>query len=161
MTVGGGFEVRTSDLVGTLVLAGARPMALGGDLVVDLKTLETGIGLRNTHLRDSYLEVGKGEGFQKAVLSNLKLGDVDPATFQGRAAFTGDLALHGTKVAVKGEAEIRREGSSLRVNATFPVRISEYGIAKPQYLGVGVRDEVQVKVTLVLNAASGAEGAIR
>ena len=95
------------------------------------------------------------------MLSNLKLSDVDPGTFQGRTAFTGDLALHGAKVQVKGLAEIRREGSSFRVNATFPLRISDYGIAKPQYLGVGVRDEVQVKVTLVLNEAPGAEGATR
>ena len=115
-----------------------------------------------THLRDSYLEVGRGEGFEKAVLSNLKLGDVDPGTFQGRTAFTGDLALHGTKVQVKGEAEIRREGSSsFRVNATFPVRISDYGIAKPQYLGVGVRDEVQVKVSLALSDVPVAKGAAR
>ncbi len=161
MTVGGGFEARTSALLGTLVLAGARPVALGGDLVVDLKTLETGIGLRNTHLRDSYLEVGRGEGFEKAVLSNLKLGDVDPGTFQGRTAFTGDLALHGTKKQVTGEAEIHREGTSFRVNATFPVRTSDYGIAKPQYLGVGVREEVQVKVTLALSAVPVAEGAAR
>lgn len=161
MTVGGGFEARTSALLGTLALAGARPVALGGDLVVDLRTLDTGIGLRNTHLRDAYLEVGKGDGFEKAVLSNLKLGDVDPETFQGRTAFTGDLALHGAKVQVTGEAEIRREGKSFRVNATFPVRISDYGIAKPQYLGVGVRDVVQVKVTLDLSDASVAEGAAR
>jgi len=161
MTLGGGFEARTSALLGNLGLAGARPVALGGDLVVDLKTLETGIGLRNAHLRDSYLEVGKGDGFEKAVLSNLQLGDVDPGTFQGHTGFTGDLALHGRKAQVKGEAEIRREGPSFRVSATFSVRISDYGIAKPQYLGVGVRDEVQVKVTLVLNAAPLAEGAAR
>ena len=161
MTVGGGFEIRTSALVGTLALAGSRPTALGGELVVDLSALQTGIALRDTHLRDSYLEVGKGQGFEKAVLSGLNLGDVDPGTFEGRTAFTGDLALHGTKVQVKGDAEIRREGSSFRVSATFPVRISYHGIPKPQYLGVGVRDEVLVKVTLVLKTAASAEGAIR
>lgn len=35
------------------------------------------------------------------------------------------------------------------MTASFPVRIDDYGIAPPRYLGVGVRNEVQVKVSLV------------
>jgi polyisoprenoid-binding protein YceI len=160
MTVGGGFEATSPTLFGTLALAGVRPTVLAGDLVVDLRTLDTGIGLRDEHLRSEYLEVGKGDGFDKAVLSGLSLGDVDPETFQGRATFTGNLTLHGMKVAVKGQAEIRREGAGLRVEANFPVRIADHGIAKPQYLGIGVRNEVHVKVSLVLrsSAAPPAEG---
>jgi len=161
MTVGGGFEAKTPALVGTLALAGSHPLALGGDLVVDLKTLETGIGLRDDHMRNEYLEVGKGDGFDKAVLSDLQLGEVDPGAFQGRTAFTGNLALHGVKAKVKGQADVHREGATVRVDATFPVTIADYGIAKPQYLGVGVRSEVQVKVSLVLTSAAEAPGAGR
>jgi YceI-like domain len=161
MTVGGGFETRGPLLPGSLALAGVRPVVLGGDLVVDLRTVDTGIGLRNEHLRNAYLEVGKGEGFDKAVLSSLALGDVDPETFQGRTGFTALLSLHGMKVAVKGQADIRREGPTLRVEASFPVRIADYGIANPQYLGIGVRNEVQVKVSLVLGPRAAAAGVAR
>ncbi len=161
MTVGGSFEARTPALLGTLVLAGARPLTFGGDIVVDLKTLDTGIGLRDDHLRNEYLEVGKGDGFEKAVLSGLQLGNLDPDSFQGRTPFTGDLALHGVKVAIRGQAEIRRDASSLRVEASFPVRVADHGIPKPQYLGVGVRDEVQVRVSLILSPSTAADGAVR
>jgi hypothetical protein len=149
MTVGGSFEAKTTSLAGTVALAAARPAAFTGDLTVDLRTLDTGIGMRTDHMRDEYLEVGKGEGFDKAVLSNIHLGDVDAGTFQGRTTFTGSFFVHGAKKDIAGQAEIRREGSSVRVEASFPVTLADHGVPKPQYLGVGVKNQVQIKVSFV------------
>ncbi len=149
MTVGGSFEARTSKLSGTLALASGHPVALNGSLSVDLGSLDTGIGLRNEHLREKYLEVGKGEGFDKVTLSEIRLPDADGEGVQGTTPFTGSFRLHGTTRPVKGQAQIRREGSGVRVEASFPVLLPEYGIEKPRYLGVGVKDEVQVKVSFV------------
>lgn len=160
MTVGGSFEAKTSALTGTLVLTAARPAAFSGTLAVDLRSLDSGIGLRNEHLRDNYLEVGKGDGYQQAVLSDLRL-EGDAATVQGRTGFSGRLRLHGTTREVKGQADVHRDGGSVRVDASFPVTISDYGIPKPQYLGVGVRNEVQVKVSLVATPAAAAASASR
>jgi hypothetical protein len=39
------------------------------------------------------------------------------------------------------------------------VRVSEFGIEKPQYLGVGVRDQVSVNVSLLAEPLEGAEAA--
>jgi hypothetical protein len=149
MTVGGSFEAKTSSLTGALAVGDSRPAVISGDLSVDLRTLDTGMGMRNDHLRNEYLEVGHGEGFERAVLSEIHLGDVDPATFQGRTGFTATFLLHGAKRTVTGHAEIHRDGSSVRVEAGFPVTLADYGIAKPRYLGVGVKDEVEIKVSLV------------
>lgn len=160
MTVGGSFEAKTSTLAGTLTLAAPHAAQFSGDLTVDLKDLDTGIGLRNEHLRNEYLEANKDAAFEHAVLSDIKLGEIDPGTFQGRTPFSGTFLLHGVKKAVTGQADIRREGPSVRVDATFPVTIADYAIAKPQYLGVGVKDQVQVKVSLVALPV-GAEGASR
>lgn len=160
LTVGGSFEARTASLSGTVGLATAHPAAFVGDLAVDLRTLDTGIGMRNDHMREKYLEVGKGDGFEKAVLSDVRLGDVDAETFQGHTTFTGTLLLHGTKRSVTGPAEIHRVGASIRIDATFPITLADHGIPKPQYLGVGVKGEVQVKVSFVATsgAASAANG---
>jgi len=151
LTVGGSFEAKTTALAGSVVEESSRPAVLAGAVTVDLKSLDTGIGLRNDHLRSVYLEVERGDGFDKAVLTDIRLGDVDWDTFQGRTAFTGTILLHGTKRAVKGEAQIRRVGATLRVEAGFPLSIAEFGIAKPQYLGIGVKNDVEAKVTLVLS----------
>jgi polyisoprenoid-binding protein YceI len=155
LTVGGSFEAKTSALAGSLTLSAPRPAAFSGQLSVDLRSLDTGIGLRNEHLRDKYLEVGKGSGFEQAVLSDIRLGG-DADTVQGRTSFSGQLLLHGTTRPVKGQADIRRDGGGVRVEASFPLTLADYGIPKPQYLGVGVRNEVQVKVALVATPATGA-----
>jgi hypothetical protein len=149
MTVGGSFEAKTRSLRGTVALARSRPPVFTGALIVDLRTLETGIGLRDDHLRDKYLEVDRGEGFESAVLSDIQLGEVDAHSFQGRTGFKGTLLLHGTKQAITGQADIHRQGAAVRMEVSFPVTLAAYGIPKPQYVGVGVKDQVVVNVSLV------------
>ena len=156
LTVGGSFEAKTASLVGTLTPVSTRPAAFAGPLTVDLRTLDTSIGLRDEHMRKTYLEVGKGEGFDTAVLSDIDLGEVAAEALRGRARFTGTLLLHGVKKTVTGQAEVRREGASVRVDASFPIALADYGIAKPQYLGIGVKNEVQVRASLVATAAAPA-----
>ena len=158
LTVGGSFEAKTTSLAGTVALASARPAAFTGDLVVDLRTLDTGIAMRTDHMRVEYLEVGKGEGFDKAVLSNIHLGDVDAGTFQGRTTFSGALLVHGARKDVAGQAEIRREGSSVRIEASFSITLADHGVPKPQYLGVGVKNQVQVKVSFVATPVASPAG---
>lgn len=161
MTVGGSFEARTRSLTGTLSLAAAHPDTLDGELSVELDRLDTGIALRDEHLRDGYLEVGKDPGFVKAVLSGIQLPDADAETFQGRTRFSGTFQLHGARRQVLGQAEIRRQGSRVRVEASFPVTLADYGIAKPQYLGVGVKEQVRVEVTLLAEPEPASSGASR
>ena len=110
--MGGSFEAKTSSLAGTLTRLGGIPAVFTGEVVVDLRMLDTGIGLRNTHLRNKYLEIDKGEGFDKAVVSGLQLAEVDPDTFEGRTHFTATLLLHGMRNHVAGDVQVRRTGSS-------------------------------------------------
>jgi hypothetical protein len=64
--------------------------------------------------------------------------------------------LHGTRREVSGTAEIKPTDAGYRVDASFPIRTAEFGIPEPTYLGVGVKDEVQVRVnfTAARQAAS-------
>jgi polyisoprenoid-binding protein YceI len=156
LTVGGSFEAKTDAIRGTVTLA-ASATVFGGDLSVDLGTLDTGISLRNDHLRNKYLEVGRGPGFDRAVLSEIHLGDGDPRGVQGKTHFSGTFLLHGTKRPIAGPATVRQEGKGVRVEASFPVTVSEFGIEKPQYLGVGVKDQVSVTVTFVAQPSAGSE----
>jgi polyisoprenoid-binding protein YceI len=147
LTVGGSFEAKTNALTGELVVNPDKQGTVDGELEVDLRLLETGIGLRDFHMRDAYLEVHKGEGFSSATLDRIRLEGIDPATPVGSAKFRGVLALHGQEREVMGTADIRRVGQSLRVQASFPVKVSDFAIASPTYLGVGVRNEVGVSVS--------------
>ena len=145
MTIGGSFDAKTTALTGTISIAGAS--ALDGSLAVDLRTLDTGISLRNDHLREKYLEVDKGAGFDKAVLSDITLNGLKAEGPDGKGTFSASLTLHGVKKTVSGPAEVRKAGAGSRVKASFPVNLPDYNIAEPRYLGVGVKDTVQVDVT--------------
>ncbi len=153
---GGAFEARGSGLAGTVTPAGSRPVRLGGELSLDLTGLDTGITLRNQHLREKYLEVARGRGFDHAVLSEIAVNDAAGPEFDGRSAFAGSLLLHGVKRAVSGTAEIRRAAGGARVDASFPITLTDFGIEPPEYLGVGVANKVIVRVQLTVAPARGA-----
>jgi polyisoprenoid-binding protein YceI len=143
---GGAFEAKTTALSGTLTLGTSAPMLLKGEISVDLATIDTGIGLRNQHLREKYLEISRGRGFDQAVLSEIRLDQADGEAFQGKTPFAGKLLLHGVGREVGGTAEIHREGTVTRVEAIFPLTLTDFGIEPPEYLGVGVANKLLVKI---------------
>ncbi len=150
LTVGGGFEAKTQAVTGEVALAtAAQPGAVNGSLSVDLRTLKTGIGLRDRHLKDTYLEVPKGPEFEKATIEDIQIDKLD-----GKGTFKGTLVLHGERRPVSGSATLERRDGGYTVQAEFPVRVSEYNITKPTYLGVGVQDEVRIKVALTVQSAT-------
>ncbi len=150
MTIGGTFDATTTALSGALTADGNDPAALNGTLTVDLRTLDTGINLRNEHLRENYLEVTKGPEFDRATLSEIHLTGVDPDAPEGKGSFTGVLRLHGVTKTVTGTIDVRQAGADVHVKASFPVNLADYSIRKPRYLGVGVKDTVTVEVAFAV-----------
>ena len=138
MRPGGAFTATTASMNGTLSLAGEVAVVLG--------TIDTGIGLRNQHLREKYFEIARGQGFDRAVVSDIAFKDADGEAFQGSSTFTGAMLLHGVKHAIDGTADIRHQGNDRRVKAVFSLLMSDYGITAPMYLGVGVADKLLVTV---------------
>jgi polyisoprenoid-binding protein YceI len=143
LTVGGSFEAKTDVVKGEVTVAGPS-QPLNGALHVDLQSLETGIGLRDRHMKNNYLEVEKGAEYAAA-----RLEDIRVEKLAGKTTFRGLLTLHGSRREVTGSAEIKPTSTGYRVEATFPLRTAEFGIPEPTYLGVGVKDEVQVRVNFV------------
>ena len=151
MTVGGSFDAKTTALSGSVTPGASGSPAFEGTFAVDLRTLDTGIGLRNEHLRNDYLEVDKRIRVRRqAVVSEIELKGLNPGALEGKGSFTGLLALHGVKKAVAGSVDVRPAGAGLRVKASFPVSLSDYGIPEPRYLGIGVRNIVQVEVAFTV-----------
>jgi polyisoprenoid-binding protein YceI len=146
MTVGGSFDAKTTAMTGTVTANGGGSTALDGSLSVDLRTLDTGFALRNEHMRQQYLEVDKGPGYETATVSAIGLKGLNADQPAGKGSFTGSLTLHGVTKTVTGAVDVRPQGGGLRVKATFPVNLSDYSIPEPRYLGVGVRNIVDVEV---------------
>jgi hypothetical protein len=147
LTVGGSFDVKSRAVSGRLADPRATP-PLAGTVEVDLRTLDSGIGLRNEHMLERYLEVQRGAGFDKAVISDLRLSAFDPERL-GETGFEGVLLLHNVKKGIAGSVRLRGPLTSPRAEARFRVKLTDYGIPLPQHLGIGVEDEVEIRVSFV------------
>lgn len=154
LTVGGSFDAVTPDISGSLQQTAPDVASYAGELRVNLATLDTGIGLRNDHLRTTYLETERGPDFGHAVLSGIELDAALPGgAGRHETRFSGTLSLHGVERAVEGEAELRRRDGRMQVEAAFSLSLEAFGIPPPRYLGIGVRDAI--RVTVRFEAAGG------
>jgi len=133
--------------VGTLIGKG-NELEIADDgttvtVTVPLANLQTGIALRDRHMRDKYLEVGR---FPKAELVvpraalNINPG-VDP---QGDVQ--GTFSLHGVSKPVTFNFKATRKGEGFGVVAKFKVNVLDFGIQKPSYLGVGINPDMDIEV---------------
>ncbi len=118
-----------------------------GAFVLSLTALDTGINLRNQHMKEKYLEVGK---FPEAKLL-IESVDLPSDISAGEGSrdglpFLGVLTLHGVQKPVAGSAKVERRQSSVEVEAQFGIKLSDFGVTTPSYAGITVAEDVQVKV---------------
>lgn len=129
-------------LRGLLKREGTR---LSGEATAKLDDLDTGMKLRNEHMRTKYLEVSKFPD------SKFKL---EPITFSASEGdfkavpFKGLMTLHGVEKSVSGTADIRVSKVIQSIDANFSVKLSDFGIQIPTFAGVTVAEDVKVKVAM-------------
>src|SRR5579864_3868947 len=111
-------------------------------ITVPLANLSTGIGLRDKHMKEKYLEVPK---FPSAVL-NVARGalKVPAAGDKVEIDVPGTVNLHGQTRPVTVHYEAKRDGSTLVAHGKFHNNMTDFGITVPSYLGVTVKPEVDV-----------------
>ena len=119
----------------------------GGNLkiVVPLTNLATGIGLRDQHMKEKYLEVGKYPDSTLAIArSALRL----PAGGERvEADAPGTLQLHGQTRPVSVHYQATRDGDAFAAAGRFHLNMTEFGVNVPSYLGVTVKPDVDVFAT--------------
>jgi polyisoprenoid-binding protein YceI len=119
------------------------------DFYVDLNTLDTGIGLRDKHMRDNYLETEKypfAEFTGKITpIPSLSTGTKSPVTAVGK------FKIHGVEreIEVKGTLSKNAKGE-LELEAGFEVLLSDYKIPLPKlvFYELAENQEVSIKATL-------------
>ena len=126
----GDFTARANTLAGSAMKKGDVVMAK--NIRFKLSDLQSGVELRDTHMKEKYLEVEK---FPTAELVAAK-GE--------NGKFKAILKIRGKSNPVSGSYKI--SGSELTAN--FKTTLSAWGIPEASYMGVSVEDEVTVTVTL-------------
>lgn len=114
-----------------------------GTATYNLAALDTGIEMRDTHMKDKYLEVPK---YPQAELTITKLNL--PESHKGEnLPFEGQLTLHGVKKPISGTANIEKTGSSLNTKFEYKILLANFGIEIPSYMGIKIANEVTVTTT--------------
>lgn len=127
---------------------------VSGTLAVDMKSFETGISMRDSHMKEKYLEVRKYPD-SKLAITELIVPENTAATAQ--VPFKGNLTLHGETRPVTGTATVQKTGDTAKVHADFGLKISDYRIAVPTFAGITMADEVAMAVDGVAPLTGGSK----
>ena len=126
-----------------LVLNGGK---LSGEVTFMLDSLKTGIDMRDEHMKEKYLQV-KANPVARLTLTELALptGWSLQNPLVNSANFRGKLMLHGVSHDIEGTYSI--DSAQLGATAQFEIKLSDYNIDIPNYLGVKVADTVKVSTS--------------
>ena len=131
------------------------PGALGDSITVavevDLASLDTGIGLRNEHMRKNHLETDR---YPKARFVGGAIRTPHPTTLAPDTAIAltveGNFELHGVTRRLKMSIEVtyaaREASPAVHVVGRFPVALSDFSIQRPQFLLMRLGEVQQVTV---------------
>jgi polyisoprenoid-binding protein YceI len=109
-------------------------------LRVPLDRLDTGIELRNKHMREKYLETAKYPNAELVVAR----AEVPSGAATGEA--NGTMKLHGQSKPVRFQYTVKPNGKSSIVTGKVRVNLKDYGIEEPSFMGAKVRPDVDVSV---------------
>jgi len=113
-------------------------------VVVQLTAMTTGMSLRDKHMKEKYLEVQKFPDAELVVSrADLKFPAAGATV---KAETNGLLKLHGVNKSTKFTYSATKEGELYKVTGTVRVSMKNHDIPEPSYLGVKVKDEVDVSI---------------
>lgn len=108
---------------------------------VQLDGLDTGIGLRNRHMRENYLQTDK---FPLARYTGT-VGKADSS--QGNACqvtTSGTFSIHGVDRPVTITGLVSKQGDHLRVTSGFDVKLTDYGIKVPSMMFLKLNEVIRI-----------------
>jgi polyisoprenoid-binding protein YceI len=114
---------------------------LTGTILVDMNQLNTGIDLRDEHLKSKYLHVEK---FPEAKLELSPIALVDGLNTTDIMA---TLHFHGTSKKIKIPVELNKMGNKVKVNTDFELLLSDFNVELPSFQGITAADKVTLKVS--------------
>ncbi len=157
---------KTGEVLGFLTV---DPADIAGSaesiMEVDLASLKTGIGLRDSHMRKQYLETDK---FPLAVFELTRVIEASQNTLEDQKPvelkLEGNFSVHGVKRQITLQMTVtyikesdatraRHPGDLLHMVGTFDILLSEYNIKRPQFVILKLDDKQKIDIDIF--AATG------
>jgi len=119
-------------------------------LEVDLASLDTGLGLRNRHMRTNYLEVDE---FPYAFLE-ATIERVEALAAGGfRVSAQGVMTIHGVERQMDIPCDVVERGEGYRIRCAFDLLLSDFGIKIPRLMFLKLANEVRLELDFTVRPA--------
>jgi polyisoprenoid-binding protein YceI len=119
---------------------------VSGTILVKLEGFDTGISLRNQHMKENYLHTAKFPE-AKLILDPIAVGTGTDGVVNWSGDFSGKLSVHGVERPVKGTAKLNHQDAKWSGEFQFGFELSDHAIDIPSYLGVTVSKSVKVEAS--------------
>jgi polyisoprenoid-binding protein YceI len=116
---------------------------------VPLNSIDTGIGLRNKHMREKYLETEK---YSKAIYKGkLTAWNRDQTTPDKYLVSTeGVMSIHGVEKPISLSGYLTKNGKIYHAQYFFSLNIKDFNIGKPRFLLVSMDQIIHLKLDFYL-----------
>jgi len=145
------FEGVTDRIDGYIVWQGDDPADQSDIyLEVDLNTLDTGIGLRNRHMRENYLETEKYPfTYFKGRITSAVASD---------SGFTkvnadGKIFIHGVEKAIQVAGKLTPLADGFRIECKFIVKLSDFNIEIPSIMFYKIDENMDMQLDFYISPA--------
>ncbi len=110
---------------------------------VDLNTIDTGIGLRNRHMRENYLETEKYRyaGYKGEIINVKKVSD---NSFE--VEIKGTMDIHGVKKELPIKGRIIKSINGLRIQSQFNVNLLDHNIEIPKFMFLKISEIMDLRL---------------
>jgi polyisoprenoid-binding protein YceI len=161
---------KTAEITGMVEVDPANVSTAKAHFEVDLASLKTGIDMRDTHMREQYLEVAK---YPKAVFELTKvvkssqntLDDMKPVDL----TVEGNFTVHGVTKAITIPMKVtyfkesegtksRLPGDLIHVQAQWDLLLSDYSINRPQFVILKLDDKQAIDIDVFASTGTPAPG---
>ena len=112
-------------------------------LRVPLDSLDTGIDLRNRHMKEKYLDTNR---YPPAELRVARAMLKEGAGQTGKGTFS----VHGTTQDVALQYDVVKSAQGLSVKGNFDINLKAHDILVPNYLGVTVKPDVKITAAFLV-----------
>ncbi len=136
---------------------------LSGEISLPLASLDTGLEIRDEHMKKKYLEVEKApQAILRFESFELPMDLEKCLLSKEKSRFKGTLELHQVSRVIEGDFLLTKlvrlpsdstgksEIDRSEVVANFSLALSDFNIEIPSYMGIKVADRVEIEVKLEL-----------
>ncbi len=113
---------------------------------VDLNLLDTGIGLRNRHMREDYLHTDK---FPKTTFKGkiTEMNKISDTEFDVKVS--GSYFLHGINQSRQINGKIYILDNGLKLKSEFIVKLTDHNIEVPKFMFLKISENIKVYVDFI------------